>query len=262
MVGPAEGALACGYQGRGRMAPVAEIVAAVRPYFLGADRPGFAQACDLAGCKVVVTAGPTREYLDPVRFLSNPSSGKMGYALASAAQARGAEVVLVSGPVALPPPPGVQMLSVTSTAEMGAATLAASADAAIIIGAAAPADFTPAERAAQKIKKHGKAHETLALVPTLDILAALGQAKRPGQVLVAFAAETERLEEFAAEKLTRKHADLIVANDVTEHGAGFAADTNRALLLFADGRRQELPLQQKSAMAEAILDAIIELRSR
>lgn len=251
-VGPAEGELACGYSGCGRMSSVADIVAAVQPYFLGEQR-----ICDLTGRKVVITAGPTREYLDPVRFLSNPSSGKMGYALARAARARGGEVTLVSGPVALPAPEGVRLIPVTSTAEMGAATLAAAADADLIIGAAAPADFTPAERAAQKIKKHGKTREVLELVTTMDILLELGKMKRPGQVMVEFAAESEHLEENATEKMLRKHADMIVANDITQPDTGFTTDTNRAILLFADGCREELPLQSKDAMAEAILDAVV-----
>lgn len=253
-VGPVAGALACGYEGEGRFAPVEEIVDAVRPWFLGAPPAGA-----LAGRTVLVTAGPTREYLDPVRYLSNPSSGKMGYALARAARAAGARVILVSGPVALPAPPGVELVSVTSTAEMAEAALAAAGAADLVIGAAAPCDFAPAARAAQKLKKSGKAGETLELAATPDILAEIGRRKRPGQVVVAFAAETERLAEHAAEKLARKCADLVVANDVTAPGAGFTGDTNRALLLYADGRRDELPLQSKEAMAARILAAAAAL---
>lgn len=248
-IGPADGELACGYEGRGRLAPVEEIIAAVEPYLGGAR-------ADLAGVRVLITAGPTREYLDPVRFLSNPSTGKMGYALARAAQARGAAVTLVSGPVALCAPAGVTLVNVTTTAQMAAAVQQAAAEVDVIIGAAAPADFAPAAPSAQKLKKAGRAGLTVELAPTTDILAAAGRAKRPGQVLVAFAAETERLEEHAAAKLARKHADLIVANDVTAGDAGFAADTNRALLLYADGRRETLALQRKEAMAQRILDAV------
>lgn len=255
-VGPASGELACGYEGRGRMSSVEEIIAAVTPYFL---QPRQSILCDLVGRNVVVTAGPTREYLDPVRFLSNPSSGKMGYALALAAQARGASVTLVSGPVSLPAPSGVTLVQVVSNAEMAEATLRAAEDADVVIGAAAPADFTPAQRNEQKVKKHGKQGEVLELVPTTDILFEVGQRKRPGQVIVAFAAETEHLETYAAEKMARKRADLIVANDVTAPGAGFAGDTNRAVLLTADGQRHELPLQRKEAMANAILDAVVRL---
>ncbi len=251
-IGPDAGELACGYEGRGRMAAPEAIADAVAALFLGRAR-------DLAGRRILITAGPTREYLDPVRYLSNPSSGKMGYALAAAAQARGAAVTLVSGPVTLPPPPGVTVVPVTTAAEMAQAALAAAPHADIIIGAAAPADFAPAARAAQKIKKTGKAEETLTLVPTTDILAAIGAAKTSGQLLVAFAAETEQVEAHAAEKLARKHADLIVANDVTAPGAGFQADTNAAVLLTADGTRTELPLQTKAAMAERILDAVVAL---
>jgi len=248
-IGPADGELACGYAGRGRMSSPEEIAAAVARYFLGHPR-------DFAGRHVLITAGPTREYLDPVRFLSNPSTGKMGYALAAAAHARGATVTLVSGPVALPVPPGVTVIPVTTAAEMATAALQAAEQADVIIGAAAPADFTPVHTAGQKIKKADRAQLTVELQPTTDILAAIGRRKRPGQRIVAFAAETERLEEHAAEKLARKNADLIVANDVTAPHAGFAADTNRAVLLYPDGRREELPLQTKAEMAERIWDAV------
>jgi phosphopantothenoylcysteine decarboxylase/phosphopantothenate--cysteine ligase len=142
---------------------------------------------------------------------------------------------------------------------MAAAALQAAAQADIVIGAAAPVDFAPAQPAEQKVKKQGNAGMTVAFVPTRDILAEIGQAKRPGQLIVAFAAETEKLLEHAAEKLARKAADLIVANDVTAADAGFAADTNRAILLFADGRREELPLQSKETMAHRILDAVVSM---
>ena len=261
-IGPEEGALACGYTGRGRMSAVEAITARVEEYFLApplSSSPSLPPPCDLAGRRVLVTAGPTREYLDPVRFISNPSSGKMGYALAYAAARRGAVVTVVSGPVALEAPEGVDLQRVTTTAEMAEITLQAAATADIVIGAAAPCDFTPAECAPQKLKKQGRAQETLQLLPTTDILAAVGAAKQPGQVVVAFAAETEQLEAYAREKLIRKHADLIVANDVSAADAGFAVDQNRAVLLFADGRREELPLQSKQAMADRILDAAVSL---
>lgn len=254
-VGPAAGELACGATGRGRFAPLEEIAAVVEGYFLGKHPP----IADLAGRQIVISAGPTREYLDPVRFLSNPSTGKMGYALARAAQARGAQVTLISGPVALTPPDGVCTIPVVSCAEMAEATLRAAATADVVIGAAAPADFTPAAIATQKMKKAGHDRLTLDFLPTTDILATIGHTKRHGQVIVAFAAETERLETHAAEKLMRKHADLIVANDVTAPNAGFASDTNCAVLLYADGRRATLPLQSKDAMADAILDAVLPL---
>jgi phosphopantothenoylcysteine decarboxylase/phosphopantothenate--cysteine ligase len=256
-VGPDDGELACGYTGRGRLSEVEEIAAAVEGYFLqGTPVPS---ACDLQGVKVVITAGPTREYLDPVRFLSNPSTGKMGYALARAARARGAEVTLISGPATLPAPKGVTVIPVTTTAEMAAAALQAAEDAQIIIGAAAPADFTPAETAPQKVKKAGRDKLDIELLPTTDILAELGKKKKPGQLLIAFAAETEKLEEHAAEKLRRKNADMIVANPVTSPDAGFAADTNRAVLIYADGRREGLELQTKEAMAGRILDSLSSL---
>ncbi len=252
-IGPAVGELACGYTGNGRLAPVPEIVAAVERLFLGTPK-------DLAGTRVLVTAGPTREYLDPVRYISNPSSGKMGYALARAAAAHGAQVTLVSGPVELPAVPGVTQINVVSSAEMAAAVLAIAGEADIIIGAAAPADFTPRTTATQKIKKTGVAGEMLELVPTTDILATAGASKRPGQLIVAFAAETERLEEYAAEKLVRKNADVIIANDVTAPGAGFAADTNSAVLLTRDGGRVELKKQSKDAMAEQIIAFLVSIR--
>ncbi|MHB9026755.1 MAG: bifunctional phosphopantothenoylcysteine decarboxylase/phosphopantothenate--cysteine ligase CoaBC [Armatimonadota bacterium] len=257
-IGPDTGELACGYRGRGRLAPVEEIVAAVAGYFTQPPR-AEAATCDFAGRTVVVTAGPTREYLDPVRFISNPSSGKMGYALARAARARGAAVILISGPVRLLAPEGVTVVQVTSTAEMAAAALQAVDKADVIIGAAAPADFAPAEKAEHKVKKAGKSGMSLDLLPTRDILAEVGANKQPGQIIVAFAAESEKLEEHARAKLARKHADLVVANEITAPDSGFEVDTNRAVLLFADGRRSELPLQTKEAMAERILDAVAEL---
>jgi len=235
----------------------------VEIYFTGAGHLALTakdeETCDFVGRKVVITAGPTREYLDPVRFLSNPSSGKMGYALARAARLRGAEVTLVSGPVALPAPAGVTLVSVTTVAEMANATLCAAESADVVIGAAAPADFTPAIVAGQKIKKEGRDALHVDLVPTPDIIAEVGLRKHPGQLTVAFAAETEQIEAYAAGKLLRKHADLIVANDITAPDAGFAVDTNRAILLFSDGRRDELPLQTKDEMAQRILDAIYQL---
>lgn len=256
-IGPAAGPLACGDIDRGRFAPLEDIVAAVARHFLGQGTP----TGDLAGRKVVITAGPTREYLDPVRYLSNPSTGKMGYALARAARARGADVVLISGPVALPPPAGVRTVAVVSCAEMADATLREASDADVVIGAAAPADFAPATCAEQKVKKAGRERITLEMLPTIDILAEVGKTKHPGQIIVAFAAETEQLEAHAAAKLQRKHADLVVANDVTQPGVGFAGDTNGAVLLFADGRRAVIPVQAKDTMAERILDAVITLHT-
>jgi phosphopantothenoylcysteine decarboxylase/phosphopantothenate--cysteine ligase len=158
--------------------------------------------------------------------------------------------------VALPAPEGVTVVNVTTTEEMAAAALRAAEGAQIIIGAAAPADFAPAETAPQKLKKAGRDKLDVELLPTTDILAELGKRKKPGQLLIAFAAETERLEEHAAEKLRKKNADLIVANPVTSPDAGFAADTNRAVLIYADGRREELELQTKEAMAERIWEVL------
>lgn len=250
-IGPSTGELACGYTGNGRLAPLDEIVAPLARLFLGT-------AQNMAGKQVLVTAGPTREYLDPVRYISNPSTGKMGYALARAAAAHGARVTLVSGPVDLPALPGVTQINIVSNAEMAAAALAVAAEMDIIIGAAAPADFTPLKVAPQKLKKTGVTAETLELLPTTDILATIGAHKRMGQIIVAFAAETERLEEYAMDKLERKNADIIIANDITAPGAGFACDTNSAILYTRDGSRIELQLQSKEAMAEQIIGYLVE----
>lgn len=252
VIGPQYGELACGYCGAGKMSSVEDIVAAVKPFFLQHSLG------KLIGKSVLITAGPTREYLDPVRYISNPSSGKMGYALAAAAQARGAQVILVSGPVALAPPVGVELLPVTSCEEMAQAVAKHREQADIIIGAAAPVDFRPQNCAAQKVKKSGET-ETLILQPTADIILEAGRHKKAHQLIIAFAAETENITANAREKLQRKSADIIVANDVSASDAGFAGDNNRAVLLFADGSSRELPLQSKHAMAAAILDAVEEL---
>lgn len=244
---PAEGRLACGECGRGRLPETEELIAALIEA-LGADGP-------LAGRRVVITAGPTREALDPVRFLSNPSSGKMGYALAAAARRRGAEVTLISGPVALPPPPGVELVSVTSAEEMHAAVEAWRGRADVFIGAAAVADWRPAQRAEHKLKKGDDQRMTLELVRTPDIIASVAQWQ-PRPVVVGFAAETEDLLAHAAEKLRKKGLDLVVANDVTASGAGFGSDTNRAVVLDATGGVEELGLMSKSELARRILERI------
>lgn len=207
--------------------------------------------------RILVTAGPTREAIDPVRFLSNRSSGKMGYALVQAALDVGAEVVLVSGPVALTPPSGlVEFVPVVSAADMADAVRArfGACDAAIFC--AAVADYRPAHPAKSKIKKREGAL-VLELERTEDILASCGMRKREDQILVGFAAETDDLEENAMRKLVRKNADWIVANDVAKTDRGFAGDDNAATLFARDGRRIELPLQSKTTLARAILQTVL-----
>jgi len=251
-IGPAEGRLACGTTGKGKMSSVDDIVAAA----LTALHPRQ----DLAGRKVVVTAGPTREKLDPVRYITNFSSGKMGYALAEEALARGAETVLISGPVSLTPPKGTSVVSVESTQDLYDACVREFENADLLIMAAAPADFRPAEMAEQKIKKEKGADMTVTFVENPDIAAALGRMKKPGQILVTFAAETENMLEHARAKLAAKGADLMVANDVSRKDAGFHVDTNAVTLLRPDGSEPEtLPLMPKREVAAHILDAAEKL---
>ncbi|MEN6640803.1 MAG: bifunctional phosphopantothenoylcysteine decarboxylase/phosphopantothenate--cysteine ligase CoaBC [Armatimonadia bacterium] len=247
-VRPEYGRLASGAEGAGRLANEASLIAAVELALAG-RLPQY----DLTGRKIVVTAGPTREPLDPVRFLSNRSTGRMGYALAAEAQRRGAEVTLISGPVELPAPAGVTLVSVTTNAEMKAAALQAVPGADAYISAAAPADYRPATVADHKLKK-GEPLQ-LELQQTEDILLAVGSQSRP-RVLVGFAAETGNAVETAFPKLQKKGLDLLVVNDVTEPGAGFAVETNRVTLLRRDGSNEALPLMSKQAVAAAILDEV------
>ncbi|MBI1920446.1 MAG: bifunctional phosphopantothenoylcysteine decarboxylase/phosphopantothenate--cysteine ligase CoaBC [Geobacter sp.] len=246
---PVSGALACGWEGKGKMQDPAVI---------------FEEALcalakkDLAGEHVLVTAGPTQEELDPVRFVSNHSSGKMGYAIARAARRRGARVTLVSGPTCLDFPFGVETVPVISAMEMRDAVMAKVTDATLIIKAAAVADYRPAVRQELKIKKND-APLSIELVKNPDILAELGKIKGE-RILVGFAAETETLLEHARKKLTEKNLDMVLANDVTQAGAGFNADTNIAKLLFRDGRVEDLPLMGKEVMADILLDRVVELK--
>ena len=248
-VGPDSGRLACGDDDVGRMAQPESIVAALDALLNPRQ--------DLAGLRVLVTAGPTVERIDPVRYITNRSSGKMGYAIAEAARDRGARVTLVSGPVQLSAPAGVEVVYVESSAQLCKAVLERGAEADAVIQAAAPADFRPAQTAAHKIKKTGEGM-TLALENTVDIAAELGRRKRPGQVLVAFAAETDDLLENAKGKLERKNADLVVANDVSRSDAGFGVDTNAVTLITREGARA-LPLMSKREAADGILDLVAEL---
>lgn len=245
---PATGMLACGVEGPGRLPEPQDIVKAVQNLFLISRT--------LCGKKVLITAGGTREPIDPVRYIGNRSSGKMGYALAEAARQRGAEVILVSGPVSIGQPAGVKVISVESAYEMRNAVLSEFADSDIVIKAAAVADYRVCCQSEQKIKKTGD-RLMLELEKNPDILAELGQLKTK-QILVGFAAETENLIMHAADKLQRKNADMIVANDVTQHGAGFNADTNIVKLLYRDGRIEELAQMEKKQLAGLIIDRICD----
>ena len=252
LVGPEAGFLACGDEGSGRMSEPAAIVEAIEAI--------LCPRRDMEGLRVMVTAGGTRERLDPVRYIGNDSSGKMGFALAEAAWARGAEVTLVCGHTTAKRPEGIPVTEVESTCELYDAVLVRAAEQDVIIQAAAPADYRPAHPSAQKIKKQAGEGITLELVENPDIAAAVGAAKRPGQTLVGFAAETEHLLDNARRKLDRKNLDMIVANDVSRPGAGFNVDTNIATLLTRSGA-VECPLQSKQALAERILDEIMTLRN-
>lgn len=244
-VPPEKGALACGWEGDGKLAAPETIFEAA---LAALSRHDFSDST------ILITAGPTREEIDPVRFISNHSSGKMGYALARAAQHRGARVILVSGPVNLPPPCGVELVPVESAAEMHKAVMERAGECSAIIKAAAVADYRPAERTEFKIKKKD-AELSLQLVKTADILADLGTLHN-GPFLVGFAAETGNLSEFAGKKLREKNVDMIVANDVSQPDAGFNVDTNRATLFFRDGHDMECALMSKDDLAHVILDQI------
>ncbi len=255
VVDPEQGRLAGGDIGAGRLASPETIVAAVESV-LAAGAPGR----DMAGLHVVVSAGGTREPIDPVRFLGNRSSGKQGHALADEAASRGAKVTLVTT-TRLPGPSGADVVRVETAAEMHDAVVSAAATADIVVMAAAVADFRPKQVSDRKIKKAGGVPEIL-LEPTPDILSGLGGRKPPGQTLVGFAAETEDLRENAAAKLLGKGADVIVANDVTAPGAGFEHDTNHVVILDAEGTEREVPLADKRAVARAVFNAVLERRNK
>ena len=250
-IGPGSGFLACGDTGSGRMSEPVEIVEAVQKVLCPVN--------DLKGLKVLVTAGPTVERIDPVRYLTNDSSGKMGYAIAEAAQKRGAEVTLVSGPVHISIPAGVAVLPVTSTMSLYNCMLECCEKQDIIIQAAAPADYRVEHVADQKIKKQSGEALVLTLVENPDIAKAVGARKLPGQILVGFAAETQNVLDNAQSKLEKKNLDLIVANDVTAEGAGFGVDTNIVTLITRDGTTP-LPKMSKREVADRILDKALSLR--
>lgn len=244
IVGPGSGWLACRDVGEGRMAEVPEL--------LDALRVAVWPEKDLAGRRVLITAGPTREPLDAVRFISNPSTGKQGYAMAEAARMRGAEVTLVSGPVHLPASYGVELVSVGSAAEMAEAVWSRCDAADVVIGVAAVGDYAPEQPAADKPAKSADGL-TLKLSPTADIIAEVGRRKRPGQVVVGFAAETHDLAAHARDKLRRKGLDLIVANDVSASDAGFGGDNNQVRIFGSDGSDELLSAMPKRAVAHEVL---------
>ena len=250
MIGPAGGLLACGDSGIGRMSEPEEITEEIL-HLLNSDD-------SMRGLRVLVTAGPTREAIDPVRFITNRSSGKMGYAIAETAAARGAEVTLVSGPVSIPAPAHCRVINVETTEDLYQAMMRECADQDIIIQSAAPADYRPVERAEQKIKKEKGQPLHLILEENEDIAAAVGRNKRKGQILVGFAAETENLLDNASGKLHRKNLDMIVANDVTRPGAGFDVDTN-IVTLITENHQESFPLMTKKEVSEIILTKAMEL---
>lgn len=253
VIEPAEGELASHLVGKGRMAEPEQIISVIADH--------FAHGCDLAGKKVLITAGPTYEKIDPVRFIGNYSTGKMGFAIANAAVARGAEVVLIAGPTgALPLDSRVRRIDVESAREMldNAVREFASADYAIL--AAAVADYRPAEVAGHKIKREKEEIPTLTLVKNPDIAATLGASKRPDQRLIGFALETDNEAANAADKIRRKNLDMIVLNSLRDAGAGFGTDTNKITLMYADGRDADTyPLKSKAEVAGDIIDKMLIL---
>ncbi|MPZ77254.1 MAG: bifunctional phosphopantothenoylcysteine decarboxylase/phosphopantothenate--cysteine ligase CoaBC [Deltaproteobacteria bacterium] len=249
LIEPAEGYLACGYEGKGRLPDPEAILEQIR---------GLIKKKDLLGEKLLITAGPSREPLDPVRYISNRSSGKMGYALARAGSRRGAEVLLISGPTALEPPAGVKLMPVTTAAEMRHAVLDEFATCTAVIMAAAVADYHPVGFSQQKIKRDKKPFD-LRLEPNPDILKELGE-KKNGQLLIGFAAETENLTANAQKKLHAKNLDMIIANDVTKEGSSFDGDTNIVTIIDRGGAIRSLPLMSKDEVADLIFDYLLTLR--
>lgn len=248
-VEPGEGRLACGTSGKGRLADIDSIVHSIKKSLTPQD---------MAGLEVLITAGPTREPLDPVRYLTNRSSGKMGYALARSTAQRGGKVTLVSGPTSLTPPSGVEFIPVETARQMFDAVMKHYQQSQVIIKSAAVADYRPINVSDHKIKKDGQGM-TIEMAQNPDILAELGRRKGSDQLLVGFAAETNDLEQYALSKLRRKNADLLVANDVSQPGVGFDYDTNRVRIFGANGEVEELPLMDKNLVAHRILDRVVKL---
>jgi len=251
IVSPASGRLACGDSGEGKLADINVLVDSIINSIVRKD---------LNGRKIVVTAGPTREAVDPVRFISNRSTGKMGYAIAQRARLRGAEVVLVSGPTSIMPPEGVKTINIESAEQMLNAVVAESSDADIIIKAAAVADYRPASVSAEKIKKTDGMN-SIELERTQDILLYLGEHKKPGQILCGFSMETQNIMENSVAKLTKKHADMIVANSIKNDKAGFGVDTN-IITIITKGDAVAYPMMTKYEAADEILNAIIALEEK
>ena len=251
LIEPESGLLACGDEGKGRLVENDIILSCVKMHFQMNN--------DFLGKHILVTAGGTQEAIDPVRFIGNRSSGKMGYAIAEAAQKRGAKVTLISGPVSLKIPAGVNFIPVTSALEMQDAVLKLFDEADITIKAAAVADYRPDVVSPNKIKKNSDFLE-IKLIKNPDILKELGRLKKPHQILVGFAAETDHVEAYAKKKLTEKNLDLIIANNVALPGVGFGSETNIITMYFKDGRAVELPEMPKSSAADKILDAILTLK--
>lgn len=250
IVDPAAGHLACGDTGRGKLPDTPTLMHGIEKALTPQD---------LRGQRILVTAGPTQEAMDPVRFLSNHSTGKMGYAIAARAAMRGADVTMVSGPTALAAPEGVQRVDIISARDMYDAVISRADRQDMVIKAAAVGDYRPAETAPEKLKK-GEGELTVALARNPDILAELGRRKHPGQLLCGFAMETQNLLDNAADKLRRKNCDMLVANSLRDKGAGFGTDTNVATLLFADGRRETPPLMSKEDLADIILDRLLAMQ--
>lgn len=249
VIEPGEGDLACGYEGRGRLPDTHEILEEIEKAL---------SPKDLSGERILVTAGATREFIDSVRFISNPSSGKMGYAIARAGWLRGAEVVLISAKADVAPPRGVNLVNVVSVSDMYEAVMSRLDWATIVIKAAAVGDYTPVNRFQGKMKK-GLKESTLELKQTVDILSEIGK-KKNGKIVVGFAVETEDIVGNALGKLRKKNADLIIANDVSKPGVGFGEDTNIVYIADRNGRIEELPLMKKTEIAERIFDRIIEIK--
>ncbi len=249
-VEPEYGQLACGYEGKGRLADIEKIIQKIQRLLNTSQ--------DFKGKTILVTAGPTREALDPVRFITNRSSGKMGYAVAEAAVSRGADVILISGPTALSAPPDVKVVNVQTALQMRNEVVKYANQADAVIMAAAVSDYRPRDVKPQKIKKE-KDELTLALERNPDILAELGEDKPNGQILVGFSMETENLLDNAIKKLKNKNADLMVANDVSQEGAGFDVDTNIVWIIDSSGSERKLPLMSKRDVADVILDEVKRL---
>jgi phosphopantothenoylcysteine decarboxylase/phosphopantothenate--cysteine ligase len=253
-VEPEYGQLASGYEGEGRLADVEKIIQKIQ-HLVNETQVKACYSKDFKGKTILVTAGPTREALDPIRFITNRSSGKMGYAIAEAASSRGADVILISGATALPKPADVKLVSVETAIQMRDEVLEYASQAEVVIMAAAVSDYRPRDISSQKIKKE-QAQLTLVLERNPDILAELGRHKSGGQILVGFSMETENVLDNARKKLQKKNADLIVANDVSQEGAGFGADTNVVWLIDSSDRERKLPLMSKRDVADVILDKV------